>query len=284
MRFTVRTRKAYPALYNHFLPFKKALIERQDQGRYYWELRSCDYMSEFDKPKIAYQDLAWFSEFAQDASGHVPNNTVYIIPTDDPALLAVLNSPVLWWYMWRTAQHGKDEVLRLFTDFVVTLPIPQFTSAMAETVRSVVRQAVEQEQRIHAFEAEMTEAAKSRLSLSEADGRIVAWLPLPPETFSTRLLKLAGVKQPPPKLVEEVGDFHRKQRARQVELLTRQLELERKLAALVEDAYGLTPEERALLRATRPVREPLDVLETKIRGGPGDAEPQSPAVTGGPES
>jgi hypothetical protein len=51
-----------------------------------------------------------------------------------------------------------------------------------------------------------------------------------------------------------------------VELLTRQLGLEKKLAALVEDAYGLTPEERQLLRATRPVRDPLDVLEGRIRG------------------
>jgi hypothetical protein len=34
----------------------------------------------------------------------------------------------------------------------------------------------------------------------------------------------------------------------------------------VEDVYGLTPEERKLLRTTRPVRDPLDVLEAKIRG------------------
>jgi hypothetical protein len=69
-----------------------------------------------------------------------------------------------------------------------------------------------------------------------------------------------------PKLVQDVVAFHRRQRARQVELLTRQLNLELRLATLVEDAYGLTVEERALLRSTRPVRDPLDVLEAKIRG------------------
>jgi hypothetical protein len=51
-----------------------------------------------------------------------------------------------------------------------------------------------------------------------------------------------------------------------VELLTRQLDLERRLAVLVEDAYGLTPEERELLHSTRPIRDPLDVLQAKIRG------------------
>ena len=52
----------------------------------------------------------------------------------------------------------------------------------------------------------------------------------------------------------------------QVELLTRQLDLERKLASLVEDAYGSTPEERPCLRSTRPIHDPLDVLEAKIQG------------------
>jgi hypothetical protein len=96
---------------------------------------------------------------------------------------------------------------------------------------------------------------------------VVTWLILPPNTFSTRLLKLTGIKHPTPKVATEVRSFHQHQRSRQVELLTRQLALERTLASRVEDAYGLDPEERALLRSTRPVRDPLDVLEAKIRGG-----------------
>lgn len=42
--------------------------------------------------------------------------------------------------------------------------------------------------------------------------------------------------------------------------------MEKQLAVLVEDAYGLTPEERQLLRDTRPVRDPIDVLEAKLAG------------------
>ena len=43
-----------------------------------------------------------------------------------------------------------------------------------------------------------------------------------------------------------------------------QLKVESKLAVLVEDAYGLSSEERILLKATRPVRDPLDVLEKRL--------------------
>ena len=78
---------------------------------------------------------------------------------------------------------------------------------------------------------------------------------------------MVGIKRPNSKLAEDLTAFHQRHRSRQVELLKQQLDLERRLAALVEDAYGLTSEERALLRSTRPVRDPLDVLEAKIRGG-----------------
>ena len=41
---------------------------------------------------------------------------------------------------------------------------------------------------------------------------------------------------------------------------------------LVEESYGLTPEERQLLRDTRPVRDPIDVLQAKLAGLDGGME------------
>ena len=64
----------------------------------------------------------------------------------------------------------------------------------------------------------------------------------------------------------QFAKFQQKYRKRQVELLKTRLALEKQVATLVEDAYGLTPEERRILRETRPIRDPLDVLEAKITG------------------
>jgi hypothetical protein len=94
----------------------------------------------------------------------------------------------------------------------------------------------------------------------------MAWLGLDEEAFAGRVARLSESKRPTAKALQELGAFQQKARARQIEVLTRQLELERRLAVLVEDAYGLTPGERHLLHATRPIRDPLDVLESKIRG------------------
>ena len=99
---------------------------------------------------------------------------------------------------------------------------------------------------------------------------MVDWLPLSEEIFvtrATRLIENTSTATPPP-LVR----FQAKYRAEQLELLNRKLVLEWEVARLVEDAYGLTPEERQLLHETRPIRDPLDVLESKIAGRIADTE------------
>ena len=58
-------------------------------------------------------------------------------------------------------------------------------------------------------------------------------------------------------------------------LLAEQLRLEEQLAVLVEDLYGLDDQERKLLRATRPVRDPLDVLKGSLGATGGLAYPEA---------
>ncbi len=52
----------------------------------------------------------------------------------------MLNSPLLWFYLWRNTIHGKDEVLRLKTIYMKNLPI----APAAPAVRSEAEEAVEQ--------------------------------------------------------------------------------------------------------------------------------------------
>ena len=102
-------RKSYPAIYGHFQPFKDGLIRRQDQGRFYWELhRATTWMSSTDRrsPIRTWPGSPSLLVKIRGASRITPFTS---FPPRDSALLAILNSPVLWWYMWRTAQHGKDE-------------------------------------------------------------------------------------------------------------------------------------------------------------------------------
>jgi hypothetical protein len=275
----------YPAVKRHLEQFRRRLEPRPvdwDEGQGKWPgRRPGDYRwyelqdspSEesaiaLAKPKIVFQEMAWFNRFGLDRSGAALTNTAYVVPETRLVVVAVLNSPLAWWYMWRVAQHGKDEVLRLIGAFMDVFPMPSARGLdrVAQGIESAATEIIGVMGEYHDWEKEVVELALRRFALPELDGRVITWLSLSPDTFSARLSKLANVKKGTPKLHDEMEGFRQTHRTRQVELLGRQLELEKALASLVEDAYGLTPEERELLRSTRPVRDPLDVLEAKIRG------------------
>ena len=101
--------------------------KRQDQGRFWWELRSCAYWAEFDKPKIMYPEITWRADWGTDSRGTLCNNTAYFLPSEDPWILATANAPVTWCYSWRSAMHGKDEALRFIKEYVRALPVPEPT-------------------------------------------------------------------------------------------------------------------------------------------------------------
>jgi hypothetical protein len=82
-----------------------------------------EHPDEREQPKLLYPDILWRADFCVAAGGFYTNNTTYLLPSADNWLLACLNSPAIWSYLWRTAQHAKDEALRMFGNYVVTIPI-----------------------------------------------------------------------------------------------------------------------------------------------------------------
>jgi hypothetical protein len=89
-------RDEYPRLAGHLAPHTDALRARQDQGDYWWELRSCDYYNYFDSPKIIFPDICKGPRFFLDRSGIYLANTAYCLGTDDCYLLGILNSRLFW--------------------------------------------------------------------------------------------------------------------------------------------------------------------------------------------
>jgi hypothetical protein len=135
--------QAYPSIYEHLKPYEARLRSRQDHGRFWWELRSCTYCEEFEKPKIVHTDITWRPQFAFTDSPLYLLNTAYVWPSRDLYLLAVVNSPLMWAYTWRHATHAKDEALRMIHSFVATLPIASPAESQREKCRAAVRRIVE---------------------------------------------------------------------------------------------------------------------------------------------
>ena len=75
-------------------PFADKAQKRYDKGEYWWELRTCDYYGEFDKPKIIVPCIVKNASYAFDTDGFYSNDKTTIIATEDLYLLGILNSKV----------------------------------------------------------------------------------------------------------------------------------------------------------------------------------------------
>jgi hypothetical protein len=121
-------RETYPAIHAHLNRFREQATRRQDQGRYWWELRSCGYWAAFGQAKIVWPDISKLPRFSMDTGGCALGNTAYTIPGGDYYLLGVLASWTLWFYISKTAQPLRLRAgrwqYRLFSQFMEHLPIP----------------------------------------------------------------------------------------------------------------------------------------------------------------
>ncbi|WP_220750483.1 MULTISPECIES: Eco57I restriction-modification methylase domain-containing protein [Jannaschia] len=265
----------FPAIKHHLDGYRTQLEPKPDDwvpksprdkwpgrkpGNYAWyEIQdSVEYWEEFSKPKIIYQAIQYYPNYALDREGFLLSNKAFFIAADDPALLATLNSPIGWWVSWRHYAHMKDEALSNDGVRLMQFPVP-------------LKLAVRRE----GFEEPVTEIAAHKRLMDGATIAIQDWLRLEfgLEKPGTALGKphlldadafIAAVRKALPKrqrlsaadiqrLKQEHADTVQPAR----DAATQALALEHQLSDLVNAAYGLTPEEVKLMWDTAPPRMPF---------------------------
>jgi adenine-specific DNA-methyltransferase len=130
--------KTYPAIHAHFQEFRKRLIDREDQGKYFWELRACVYWNTFEEAKIIYPDIYEHQSFAWDLGGFYSVNTTYFIPTKEQWLTALLNSTLVEWFYASISNRIRGGYLRAFSDYMKQIPIPNATASQQSAITSLV--------------------------------------------------------------------------------------------------------------------------------------------------
>ena len=135
--------ETYPAINRHLNPYRERLICRDDQGVFYWELRSCAYYSEFGKPKIIYPQTAKSLYACYDTTKTFGLNNIYFIPTTDLSLLAILNSLLFDWYA-RHKFYSLNDLwaggrMQFFAQYMEHVPIANGTSAQKAALARLVK-------------------------------------------------------------------------------------------------------------------------------------------------
>lgn len=279
----------YPAIKDYLSTFRERLEPRPDSwsstsaswhgrkpGTYRWyELQDAvDYYTVFEQPKLVFQRIGFHSRISMDVSGSYPNDSTTCLPVSDRYVCALLNSSLLWWFMWRYLAHMKDEALFMNGTKLDEVPIAAPTCDIRSRVETEVDVLMAVKRKQFDVEEELVDRTCSKTGALMKSGIVIGDLA---EALGVLALRTQtdGPFTLPQRLVQE--HFHpaelfamradflwAKDELR--DLFQRQLDVERKLASLVEVAYGLTDDEIALLRETRPIRDPLDVLEAKIAG------------------
>jgi hypothetical protein len=247
----------YPAIHEHFNRYRDALIKRQDQGEYWWELRACAYWEMFERPKIIYPEITWRAEWCFDKRKLHINNTVYILPDADNWILAAVNSPLMWWFAWRTAVHAKDEALRFIREFVQELPICPPTESQRDLACDAALRLISIVAEQQTARRELLEWLRVEFGIKRPSQKLHNVESLNADTLAAEVQKARGKKRPlTAAQVKALKDEHARSVTPLQALAAEARQLERRVANLVNSAYGLTAEEVALMWQTAPPRMP----------------------------
>jgi len=87
---------SFPAIHRHMTAYEDRLRPRADQGRWWWELRSCTYYREFEQPKVVWATITPEPRFLWDEDGFYTNQKCYIATGLPKWGVAVMNSSLMF--------------------------------------------------------------------------------------------------------------------------------------------------------------------------------------------
>ena len=116
---------AYPAIKSHLDRYYAKLEVRQDRGITPYNLRNCAYHAQFCGNKLFWPDLSPRGRFVLSKTEMYCTNTGYIMKGSRLGYLCgLLNSPLVSWYLQKTAVTTGEGLIRWIRSTVERIPIP----------------------------------------------------------------------------------------------------------------------------------------------------------------
>jgi REP element-mobilizing transposase RayT len=167
---------AYPAIYSFHQQFRAGLIKRADQGKYFWELRSCAYWQEFEQPKIIVPAITDKVNYAPDENAYYSNDkTSILIPPSLSYTLSILNSSLSNWITRQEFASKQGGFFEFKPMYVSKLPIPIATTADQEELETLVQRILENPnaEDVAGLEAEINERVYRLFGLTREEIKLV---------------------------------------------------------------------------------------------------------------
>ena len=124
----INIQEDYPIIFEYLKTFLPQIQLRADQGSDWTNLRNCAYMSDFDKPKIAWGNLGLKGQFAFIEEPMIINAPSPFFATDNTYLLAILNSRISDFYIKQLGVTRSGGYFEYKPMFVEQMPIPKVSN------------------------------------------------------------------------------------------------------------------------------------------------------------
>ncbi len=265
----------YPAVLAHLQHHRCALEPRpanwaptndkptwpgRKDGSYKWyEIQdSVDYWPRFANPKIYYQEIQFHARYAFDAEGRFGNNKTFFVETDDLTILAVLNSPLMWWHNWRHLPHMKDEALTPMGFKMEQVPIARFGQQQSDALLPTVNLALQRTADVRSADRAILDWLRTEFGLEKIPRALGEPSRLDADGFAAAVR--AALPRRRALSAADIARLRTEHAATIAPAREQRLQLagtERRISDLVNAAYGLTTEDVALMWKTAPPRMPI---------------------------
>ena len=244
----------YPAIRGWLEPFREKLEKRATKQEWF-ELQQAQeaYGPAFEGTKIVYGHFQDRRSFSLDETGSFLNNKIYFVPTDDPTLLALLNSKALWMDFASRGTAVRGGWREAMAQYIEPLPIPDMTGEHQDALADLANRAGTLAQERLALQQALARRIPDLCPpgrVPKLTTRLAEWWTLPDfAAFRAEVKKVfrADVPLADRSAWEDWIARDRREIARRTAEIAA---IEARIDAIVYDLFALTPDEIALLEAS----------------------------------
>jgi len=147
-------------------------------GTYKWyEVQDAiDYWEEFENPKIVYQVIATYQQFAFTAEPFLSNDKTWIIPQPPAGLIGILNSKLAWFFLDQITPKLQGGAFELRSPYMSQIPIVAPTSDLIAKVNAIEKRVAEvagHSEEVMSLEADIDEIVVRMYGLSKDEVKVV---------------------------------------------------------------------------------------------------------------
>ncbi|MDD4968401.1 MAG: Eco57I restriction-modification methylase domain-containing protein [Paludibacter sp.] len=242
----------YPSIKNYLLSFGKKRLEQSGEkgsrkkanNKWFETQDTFAYWKEFSKPKIMYQKFQVKPCFIYDEQGLYCNDSMWIIPSENKGLLAILNSKLGWWLITKYCTQIQNGV-QLIWKYFGQIPIANTTDELAVKANEMLSLNTE----LHEVSQKFQRMLQRKFELEDLPIKLQNWYTLSYKEFIAEL----GKKKVKLTLAQEAEweEYFNAEQVKAMQVKNQIEETDKEIDIMVYKLYGLTEEEVGIVEGKK---------------------------------